>query len=445
MREAVRTCPAVEPLPPPALREVPTKLFVETTTRCNLNCFMCVKQTPQSDICEGDLSPELFTLLEPAFPHLDALLLNGVGEPLLNRHLESFIRKARAKMPGSGSIGFQSNGLLMSELRALSLVEAGLDRVCISIDAISPDQFHKMREGGAVHKVDRALTALARAKKLCNRPEVEVGIEFVAMQSNLKGLPETLEWAASRGVSFALVTHVLPYDERHAHEAMFCKVTDQALVLYRSYQAKAARLGIDLKRYPEIRFKYGRNRKDQAVVAMIEKMKAEAAEREIMLDLQKLFEVEPRRIDETLEVFDAAREVARKTGLDLRLPEITLSQQRKCNFIEDGGAFVTWTGDIAPCYFLWHGYDCFASGWNQTVKTKVFGNVVGQDLLRIWNDPDFRSFREAALGYEYSYCASCSVAPCDYVQTEAFEQDCHIRNVQCGSCLWNAGIFQCLR
>ena len=32
-----------------------------------------------------------------------------------------------------------------------------------------------------------------------------------------------------------------------------------------------------------------------------------------------------------------------------------------------------------------------------------------------------------------------------YGQTEAFEQDCHIRNVQCGSCMWCMGVFQCMR
>ena len=32
----------VEPIP--ALREHPSKLFVETTSRCNLNCVMCMKQ-----------------------------------------------------------------------------------------------------------------------------------------------------------------------------------------------------------------------------------------------------------------------------------------------------------------------------------------------------------------------------------------------------------------
>ena len=134
-----------------------------------------------------------------------------------------------------------------------------------------------------------------------------------------------------------------------------------------------------------------------------------------------------------------------KTGLELRLPELALKEQRKCSFVEEGSAFVSWNGDISPCYFLWHRYECFASGWNQTVKPKIFGNLADQEMLQIWNNPEFSSFRSDVLAYDYPSCAGCGLAPCDYVQTDDFQQDCHIRNVPCGSCLWCTGVFQCLR
>ncbi len=35
----------------PAFRPRPSKLFVETTTRCNLSCKMCVKQTVPCGNC----------------------------------------------------------------------------------------------------------------------------------------------------------------------------------------------------------------------------------------------------------------------------------------------------------------------------------------------------------------------------------------------------------
>lgn len=428
-----------------ALRDFPGKLFVETTTRCNLNCFMCVKQNRGSEVSEGDFSPELFTRLEAAFPHLEALILNGIGEPLLNPHLESFIRRAKKLMPPSGWVGFQSNGLLMTHLRAVNLVDAGLDKVCISIDAVSPEQFSTLREGGDVAGVDMALSALKNAKTLCNRPEVKVGIEFVAMRSNIGVLPETIEWAARRGASFAIVTHVLPYDEQHAHEAVFCNITDQALALYNEWRRKAIQAGIDIQQYAHVRWKYARTPEEQAVVDLVEAMKADAERQEIALDMKKLLKLEHQRLDEIAEIFSAAEAVAGRMGIELHLPEVALKEQRTCSFVEEGSAFVSWSGDISPCYFLWHRYECFASGWNQTVKPKIFGNLAGQDILQIWNNPEYSAFRKDVLAYDYPSCASCGLAPCDYVQTDEFQQDCHIRNVPCGSCLWCTGVFQCLR
>ena len=75
----------------------------------------------------------------------------------------------------------------------------------------------------------------------------------------------------------------------------------------------------------------------------------------------------------------------------------------------------------------------------------MFGNLAEKSLLKIWNSPEFGEFRNSVLEYDYPACSSCSLAPCDYVQSEEFEQDCHIRTVPCGACLWCMGVFQCLR
>lgn len=52
-----------------------------------------------------------------------------------------------------------------------------------------------------------------------------------------------------------------------------------------------------------------------------------------------------------------------------------------------------------------------------------------QDILHIRNTPEFSAFRHDVLAYDYPFCSSCNVAPCDYVQAEEFEQDCHISKV----------------
>jgi putative metalloenzyme radical SAM/SPASM domain maturase len=431
--------------PPPALRDHPGKLFVEVTTRCNLNCAMCVKQTGGGSEPEGDLSMPLFEALAPAFRGLDALILNGVGEPLLHPRLEEMIRAARERMPGNGWVGFQSNGLHLTGARAESLASAGLDRVCFSIDGVSPETFRKVRGGGEIEGVERALAAMAAAKKHCGRPDLRIGVEFVVMRGNLRELPDALRWSAARGATFAIVTHVLPYDLYHGREAAFDRNTDEAIAIFREWEEKGRREGSDIHRYFDILWKYSKTPEEAGVLRFVEAMKADAAGRGVFLDMKKLLSSDRGRVDEIAGVFAEAEEVARSEGLDLRLPGVSLKEKRNCSFVEEGGAFVSWQGAVSPCYFLWHRYSCFAHGWKQPVQPKVFGALGERGILEIWNDREFRAFRESVIRYDYPYCSSCSLAPCDYVQTEEFEQDCHIRNVQCGSCMWCMGVFQCMR
>jgi len=82
---------------PKAFQESPTRLQVEVTTRCNMNCSMCVKYAPESDIAETDLSLEDFKKLGPALEHCEKLVLNGIGEPLLHPDLAAMASFARER------------------------------------------------------------------------------------------------------------------------------------------------------------------------------------------------------------------------------------------------------------------------------------------------------------------------------------------------------------
>lgn len=139
----------------PAFRKYPSKLFLEPTTRCNLACPMCVKQTAASAIDDGDLAEALLPALEPAFPHLEAFIISGVGEPLLAGDLAGLIRRARTLMPTTARIGLQTNGSLLTEASAVDLITAGLDQVCLSLDAVTPDKFHELRVGEEIDAIDR--------------------------------------------------------------------------------------------------------------------------------------------------------------------------------------------------------------------------------------------------------------------------------------------------
>lgn len=431
---------------PIPLRPFPSKLFVETTTRCNLKCQMCVKHTGDSDIPEGDLTMETFMALEPALPHAEALVLNGIGESLLHPELDEFIRRAKKLMPAGSWVGFQSNGLLLDEVRAHELVEAGLDRICLSLDAICPDTFRKIREGGEVEDLVQAFSALRKAREQRVNSSLKVGVEFVVMRDNIHQLPDVLRWAASRGANFAVVTHLLPYDKDHVAKAAYDANTDEAIKLFDKWKEKARVEGIDMSNYFFLSFcKYIRTPEEQRIVDFVQSMMAEARERDIFLHVQNLLKRDVELAEEVERVFAAAKKVAEETGLDLRLPGVAPTNNRKCDFVDGGGAFVSWDGKVFPCYFLWHKFACYFSGRKKYVTPKVFGNLADRGIEEIWNDAAYLDFRKEVMRHEYPFCTNCNLIPCEYLYAEEFEQDCYTNTVPCGDCFWCMGLFQCLQ
>ena len=427
----------------PLSRGHPSKLFVEVTTKCNLKCGMCVKQNSDLGIREGSMSVEIFDALSPAFPHLEALVLNGIGESLLHPQLEAFIRRAKARMPGGSWVGFQTNGMLLNGRRAESLVNAGLDRICLSMDAVSPESFRTIRSGGEMSGVESALSALSGARK--GRQDFRVGIEFVLMRDNVRELPSALRWAGRRGVGFALVTQLMPYDKSLVPQAAYDTNTAEAIAVFSHWEEKAKREGVDIRRYFDVFMKFSKTPQEQKILGFIEQMKNDANSRGIALHLERLLRRDEEWFAGLEEVFDEARRVAQEEGIELTLPETAPRNNRKCEFVESDGTFVSWDGDVHPCYFLWHRYRCYVGGLEKQVRPWVFGNLRDKDITEIWNGPLYRDFRENVRRYKFPFCFDCGFALCDYVQGEDFEQDCYIQSVPCGACLWCTGLFQCLQ
>jgi putative metalloenzyme radical SAM/SPASM domain maturase len=433
----------------PALRGHPSKLFVETTTRCNLKCQACVKQSSGNGISDGDMSMATFMALVGTFPHLESLVLNGIGEPLLHPLLEEFIRVAKASMQSGSWIGFQSNGSLLTEARATSLLIAGLDRICLSLDSVSCETFRTLRKGGEVADIEHALKSLNSAKVLTGKSELEIGIEVVLRRDNFRELPDVLRWAASRGATFVIATHLLPYDPSQLSQIAYNYNSDQALALYEPWKKKAEHEGLDINRYFDIFFppKWFRTSEEQRILDYVRQMMRDANKRGIFFQVKNLMERDEFLHGEITGIFNEAIAVAQKIGLSLQLPEIVPKADRKCDFIEGGSAMVSWDGSVHPCYFLWHKFNCYLKRRTacKQIDAKSFGNLENNRITDIWNGPDFKAFRQEVLRYEFSYCTNCNVAPCGFIDSPEFQHDCSSITVPCGDCFWCMGMFHCLQ
>ena len=318
----------------------PSKLFVEVTTYCNLQCGMCVKQSGIGGIPEGAMSPETFERLAQAFPHLDSLVLNGIGEPLLHPHLEMFISRARSLLPDNAWVGFQSNGMLLTDERAASLVDAGLDRICISLDTVLDDSFRSIRSGGEMRGIVAAFANLNKVRARSRGRDLRIGIEFVLMRNNLSDLPDAVRWAGRSGASFAIVTQLLPYDKDIVVQAAYDTNTTAAVAIYERWKTRAQQEGLDIRRYLDTITKVGRTPEEDRIVGLVEKMRSDAEAQGITLHMDRLLRRDEEWLASAEKVFDEARHAAREAGVALTLPGMAPRNTRKCEFVEGDSDFI---------------------------------------------------------------------------------------------------------
>lgn len=124
--------------------EFPLNINVEITTRCNLACSFCTHLSLKADQI-GDIPFEEYSrvIREGEVFGLPTVNINGLGEPLLRKDIAEFIRYA--KDHGVLDVMFHTNGTIMNEKLADSLIDAGLDRIIFSVDSPDKATYESMR------------------------------------------------------------------------------------------------------------------------------------------------------------------------------------------------------------------------------------------------------------------------------------------------------------
>jgi radical SAM protein with 4Fe4S-binding SPASM domain len=98
-------------------------------------------------------------------------------------------------------------------------------------------------------------------------------------------------------------------------------------------------------------------------------------------------------------LFDQARAVGRRAGVNLNFPPMEPVRQERCFCMER--VILDAHGEVFPCPRLTLGY-C------QADKARSFGNVTRRTLREIWSDPLYRDFRRRVLAERFpDECRQC--------------------------------------
>lgn len=128
----------------------PFVLFVDPASSCNFKCTFCptgdralIKGTGRY---QGAMRLEVFRKIIDDLGEFDedikVLRLYKDGEPFLNKNLAEMIAYAKA----SGRVPYidtTTNGSLLTPDRVAPLIEAGLDKMNISVDGMTKDQYRR--------------------------------------------------------------------------------------------------------------------------------------------------------------------------------------------------------------------------------------------------------------------------------------------------------------
>jgi radical SAM protein with 4Fe4S-binding SPASM domain len=175
---------------------LPTNLYFEVTNRCNLPCQTCVR-TFNLHEPERDPLPQELKQAAAALPALRRMVLQGIGEPLLNKKLPEMIRFGKAQ---GAWVLFNSNGVLLDRAWQDTLIDCGLDELRISIDAATPETYREIRGAPVFDRIVANLTQFVARKAERGTSHPRLSLWMVAMRRNLRELPALVDLAAEIGI-----------------------------------------------------------------------------------------------------------------------------------------------------------------------------------------------------------------------------------------------------
>ncbi len=185
-------------------------LRVSVTDRCNLRCTYCMPAEglnwmPRTDMLTDDELVRVVGVLVGL--GITSVRLTG-GEPLLRASLADIVAGIAALSPRP-TIAMTTNGVGLDRL-APRLVEAGLDRVNVSLDTADPAHFARLTRRDRLDDVVRGLAAAAAAGLS------PVKVNAVAMRGvNEVDAPDLLQWCLERGYELRFIEQ-MPLDAQHA-------------------------------------------------------------------------------------------------------------------------------------------------------------------------------------------------------------------------------------
>jgi len=225
----------------------PVEAYFEVANRCNSLCATCpLTFSPQEQARQ--LSLDEFKTLVAQLPDLRRAVLQGIGEPLLNRDLAKMI--AHLKQHGVYTV-FNTNAALLTRRRQVELIQSGLDELRVSLDSSTPDTYLKIRGIPVFDRVVDNLGEMVRTRLEMASSTPRISIWMTGLRENLAELPDIIDLAARLGVEEVYLQRLVFWGEGLAtgDQSIFntssSEVASQTII--EEAERRAARHGVSFR------------------------------------------------------------------------------------------------------------------------------------------------------------------------------------------------------
>jgi MoaA/NifB/PqqE/SkfB family radical SAM enzyme len=223
----------------------PVEAYFEVANRCNSKCATCpLTYAPQE--AARQLSLEDFVRLVEQLPRLRRAVMQGIGEPLLNRQLPAMIAYLKSR---DVHVVFNTNAALLTRRRQLELIDSGLDELRVSLDGSTPETYVRVRGIPAFERVvaNVAEMVATRAERGSSLPRLSFWV--TGMRENLGELPGVVELAGRIGVDEVYLQRMVFWGGglAVAEQSVYQGYREQAEVIVAEAERLAEQLGVRLR------------------------------------------------------------------------------------------------------------------------------------------------------------------------------------------------------
>jgi MoaA/NifB/PqqE/SkfB family radical SAM enzyme len=170
---------------------------------CNLKCPSC--RTGMRKMDKDEVSHQIqafYSIMQIVGPKLELIHIAGDGDPFASRFYEYVITKTNWSQYPNLKIGFQTNGVALTEKKWQNLPAEVKNRVVyigISIDGATPATYEKLRLGGKFERL------VENVEYLANMPDkkalgISMNLNMIVQEQNFREMVPLVELGKKNGV-----------------------------------------------------------------------------------------------------------------------------------------------------------------------------------------------------------------------------------------------------